>query len=366
MSESEATGRLKKFLDASVKMQASDILIRPGEPVRFRLRGTLRSADAPPFTNDEFDAELKDILSEKQWNDLETKGSVDMAYALDEDNRFRVNLFRTMGRRAIAARRISSKILSYADLHLPPSMEKIAEAHQGLILLCGVTGSGKSTTIASMLQQINDTRACHILTIEDPVEFMFRDSKAMVNQREVGIDVPDFATALRALVRENPDVVLIGEMRDRETFEAAIQAAETGHLVFGTIHASSCAGAFGRIYNLFEVEERELIRDMFAYSMKAIIYQRLLKSLREDVHRVPAVEILLNNPIVTKRILEGREVELTDIIRQCEGEGMLDLNSSLVELVNKEYIHPRSAMEAARNPDELKMRLKGISSMGTS
>jgi len=365
MSEQAPNGRLTKFLEASVKMEASDILIRPGEPVRFRLRGSLRSADAEPFTSEEFDAELKKILTDKQWSDLETHGSVDMAYALDRENRFRVNLFRTMGRRAIAARRISSEILNYEDLHLPPVMSKIAEAHQGLILLCGVTGSGKSTTIASMLQQINENRACHIVTIEDPIEYMFKDAKAMVNQREVGIDVPDFSTALRALVRENPDVVLIGELRDRDTFEAAVQAAETGHLVFGTVHASSCAGAFGRIYNLFEPEERDLIRDMFAYSMKAIIYQRLLKTIKEDVHRVPAVEVLLNTPIVTKRVLEGREVELTDIIKQNEGEGMIDLNSSLVDLVNKEYIHPRDALNAARNADELKMRLKGISSGGS-
>ncbi|MBI1367822.1 MAG: PilT/PilU family type 4a pilus ATPase [Planctomycetes bacterium] len=361
----QPTGRLRKFWEAAVKMEASDILIRPGQQVKFRLRGSLRSADAPAFTNEEFDAEIRDMLNDEQWQQLHHAGSVDMAYALDADNRFRVNIFHTMGRKAIAARRISSKILGYADLHLPPIMGKIAEAHQGMILLCGVTGSGKSTTIAAMLQQINETRPCHILTIEDPVEYMFKDAKALVNQREIGIDVPNFATALRALVRENPDVVLIGELRDRETFEAAVQAAETGHLVFGTVHASSCAGAFGRIYNLFEPEERELIRDMFAYSMKAIVYQRLLKTIKPELPRVPTVEVLLNTPIVTKLILEGREVELTEVIRNNEGEGMIDLNSSLVDLVNREYIHPRTAMEAARNVDELKMRLKGITTRGT-
>src|SRR5699024_10103953 len=149
--------------------------------------------------------------------------------------RFRVNLFRTRGRSAIAARRVSNKILNFEQLYLPPVMKQIAEIEQGLVLLCGVTGSDKSTTIASMLQHINETRACHIVTIEDPIEYLFSDSKAMLNQREVGIDVPTFAIALRALVREDPDVVLIGEMRDKETFESAIQAAETGHLVFGTI-----------------------------------------------------------------------------------------------------------------------------------
>jgi twitching motility protein PilT len=265
-----------------------------------------------------------------------------------------------MGLPALAARRVSSKILNYDELHLPPIMGKIAEATQGLVLLCGVTGSGKSTTIASMLEQINVTRACHILTLEDPVEYIFKPKKALVNQREVGIDVPNFATGLRALVRENPDVVLIGEMRDRETFEAAIQAAETGHLVFGTIHASSCAGAFSRIYNLFPAEERGLVREMLAYTMVGFVYQRLLKTLVPEIARVPCVEVLLNSPVSRKFITDQKESELGDVIKQSQQEGMIDLTSSLVELVNKQYIHPKVALAAARNPDELQMRLKGI------
>jgi twitching motility protein PilT len=265
-----------------------------------------------------------------------------------------------MGRVSIAARRISSEILSYEQLNLPPVMTTIAEYHQGLVLLCGVTGSGKSTTIASMIQQINETRPCHILTIEDPIEYMFRDAKAMVNQREIGIDVPDFSTAIRAMVRENPDVVLIGELRDRETFQAAVQAAETGHLVFGTIHASGAANTFSRIYNLFPPEERELIREMFATTCKAIVYQKLLKTLRKDVPRVPAIEVMLNTPAVMKYILDQREIEIPAIIRKSTHEGMIDYTDWLVQLVNKEFIHPTVGLEAARNPDEYKMRLKGI------
>ncbi len=356
----EGTGRLRKFWEATIKLQASDIIIRPGNKVKFRMRGELKNANDPPFTNEELEGEIKAMLNADQWAYYEKNGSIDIAYAFDTENRFRVNIFRTMNRHAIAARRISSQIKNFEELYLPAIMGKVCEAHQGLVLLCGVTGSGKSTTIAAMLQKVNQERACHILTLEDPVEYMFKDVKALINQREIGLDVPTFALGLRAMVRENPDVVLIGELRDRETFEAAVHAAETGHLVFGTVHASSCAQCFSRIYNLFPQEERGLIREMFAQTLVSIVYQRLLKTLVPDVPRVPAVEVLLNNPIVQKYIFDGREAELGDVIIKCEGEGMISLNSCLVELVDKEYIHPKTALEASRNPDELKMRFKGM------
>lgn len=356
----QVSGRLQKFWEAAIRLKVSDVLIRPGVPVKFRLGGVLKNAEAEPFDNAELEQNVREMLTDEQWNHYQSRGSVDLAYAYDEDNRFRVNVFRTMGRTAIAARRVSSEILNFEQLRLPSVMSDIAEAHQGLILLCGVTGSGKSTTIAAMLQQINETRPCHILTIEDPVEFLFKDSMAIVNQREVGVDLPSFADGLRALVRENPDVVLIGELRDRETFEAAVQAAETGHLVFGTVHASSAHQCFSRIYNLFPPEERGLIREMFSQSVKAIVYQRLLRTIREDIPRVPAVEVLLGSPAARKYILEQRENELPDIIRKSQQEGMIDYTEWLVDLTNKEFIHPKVAIEAARNVDELKMRLKGI------
>jgi len=352
--------RMRKFFKTAIDHKASDLLIKADIKVRLRLRGDLRELDADPFTPAELEESIEHLLSPAQLDHFKSHGSVDVAYAFDADNRFRVNVFRARGSTALAARRVSSEILTYEQLRLPPSIAKIAEARQGLILLCGVTGSGKSTTIASMINQVNHTRPCHIVTIEDPIEYIFKDAKALVNQREIGVDVPNFAEALRALVRENPDVVLIGEMRDRETFEAAVQAAETGHLVFGTIHASSASQAFNRVYNLFPPEERELIREMFASTMKAIVYQKLLPTLHEDIHRVPAVEVLLHSPVVQKYIADGREAELNDVIRGARQEGMMDFTSCLVDLVEKEYIHPRVAMANAFNEDELKMRLKGI------
>lgn len=234
---------------------------------------------------------------------------------------------------------------------------------QGIVILAGVTGSGKSTTIASMLDYINERKPVHIVTLEDPIEYIFKDKKATIHQREMGIDCLNFETGLRALVRENPDVVLIGEMRDSETFEAALHAAETGHLVFGTIHASSASQTFGRIYDLFPPDEREQVRKILAYQMRAIVYQKLLPTLKPDVARVPALEILINTAAVTKFIAEGRENELNEIIKNQESRqmGMIDFNGSLVKLVESEFIHMRVAMESTPNADELKMRLKGIS-----
>jgi len=356
---------LKKFFEAAVRFEASDLLCRGDQTPKLRLRGGLKRLDTEPPSPTDFEKWVEASLSDAQWQYYGEHGSLDLGIDFEINggiHRFRVNLFRTRGRSAIAARRVSNEILSFKDLHLPPVVEQIAEHRQGLVLLCGITGSGKSTTIASMLQHINETRACHILTIEDPIEYLFSDAKSIVNQREVGIDVPDFPTALRALVRENPDVVLIGEMRDRETFEAALQAAETGHLVFGTIHASSATQAFGRIYDLFPAEEREAIRTMLAYQMQAFLYQKLLPTLKEDVQRAPAVEILTNNPAVRKFILDGREHELGDVIKNHRDDGMQTFTDSLVRLVEEGMVHQKIAIQNAASPEQVKMRLRGISS----
>jgi len=303
----------------------------------------------------------KDILDHKQYEHFHKHGQIDFAYDYDDDNRFRVNLFMARGKPSLACRLITSNILPFSKLYLPEILGEVALRAQGLILFAGVTGSGKSTSIASMLQYINERKRVHIVTIEDPIEYIFKDAKATINQREVGIDCLDFNEALRALVRENPDIVLIGEMRDHETFEAAIRAAETGHLVFGTIHASSAWQTFGRIYDLFPESERDQIRKLLGYNLQAIIYQKLLPTLHKDIPRLPAVEILLNTPAVQKYILEAREGELLDVIKNSHEEGMIDYTSSLVQLVEDEYIHHKVAMESTPKPEELRMRLKGIS-----
>ncbi|MEO1715559.1 MAG: PilT/PilU family type 4a pilus ATPase [Planctomycetota bacterium] len=350
------------FLKATIKMESSDLIMKSGTVPKLRIKGKLKPLDTTPVSAEEFMQIAKAILTPEQFEDLHKFGSVDFAYDYTERNRFRVNLFMARGKLSVAARNITSNILPFEGLHLPPIMSEIAMQPQGIVLLCGVTGSGKSTTIASMLDYVNARKPVHIVTIEDPIEYVFEDRKATINQREIGIDCLDFKTALRALVRENPDIVLVGEMRDQETFEAALHAAETGHLVYGTIHASSTTQTFSRIYGLFEQEEIEGVRKILAYQMRAFVYQKLLPTLHENIHRIPALEILINNAVVRTHILEGREGELREYIKAIEAQqsGMIDFNGSLVKLVEDEYIHMRVAQESSPNLDELMMRLKKL------
>ncbi len=360
-SDPHAT-RWGKFLQACIKFDASDLIMKSEQQPKVRMRGALKAMDTEPVSTEEFWQIAQAILSEEQVEDLHKFGSVDFAYDYDDHNRFRVNLFQARGRLSVAARLITSKIRRFEDLYLPPIMSEIAMQPQGIVLLSGVTGSGKSTTIAAMLDYVNERKPVHIVTIEDPIEYIFTDKKATINQREIGIDCLDFKIALRALVRENPDIVLVGEMRDNETFEAALHAAETGHLVYGTIHASSTTQTFSRIYGLFEQEEVEQVRRILGYQMRAFVYQKLLPTLRPEIARIPGLEILINNTVVRKHILESREGELREYLKSVEARqtGMKDFNQSLVELVEGEYIHVRTAMEATPNADELMMRLKKL------
>jgi len=356
------------WLEAIIRVEGSDLIVKSGLRPRVRHRGVLKDLETDVCTPDLMMQVAKDILDPNQLDYFARHGSIDFAYdyrkAGDDDGatsrRFRVNLFMARGNPSLAARLITSQIKKFEELYLPPILGDVSMAAQGLILFSGVTGSGKSTSIASMLDYVNQRKKVHIITIEDPIEYIFNDAKATINQREIGIDATNFNDALRALVRENPDVVLVGEMRDYETFEAAIRAAETGHLVFGTIHASSAWQTFGRIYDLFPENERDQIRKLLAYNLRAIIYQKLLPTLHAHIARIPALEILLNTPAVQKYILEGREGELLELIKQGSEEGMLDFTSALVKLVETNMIHQRVALEATPKPEELKMRLKGI------
>jgi twitching motility protein PilT len=366
------TGQGKKawttWLEAIIRVEGSDLIVKSGLRPRVRHRGVLKDLETDVCTSDLMMQVARDILDPNQLDYFARHGSIDFAYdyrkAGDDDGstqrRFRVNLFMARGNPSLAARLITSQIKKFEELYLPPILGDVAMAAQGLILFSGVTGSGKSTSIASMLDYVNQRKKVHIITIEDPIEYIFNDARATINQREIGIDATNFNDALRALVRENPDVVLVGEMRDYETFEAAIRAAETGHLVFGTIHASSAWQTFGRIYDLFPENERDQIRKLLAYNLRAIIYQKLLPTLHAHIARIPALEILLNTPAVQKYVLEGREGELLELIKQGTEEGMLDFTSALVKLVETNMIHQRVALEATPKPEELKMRLKGI------
>jgi twitching motility protein PilT len=360
-SDPHAT-RWGKFLQAAIKLNASDLIMKSDQQPKLRLRGALKPLDTEPVSTEEFWAIAEAILDKEQQEDLHKFGSVDFAYDYDDHARFRVNLFQARGKLSVAARLITSNIRKFEELYLPPIMSEVALQPNGIVLLCGVTGSGKSTTIAAMLDYVNERKPVHIVTIEDPIEYIFNDKKATINQREIGIDCLDFKIALRALVRENPDIVLVGEMRDNETFEAALHAAETGHLVYGTIHASSTTQCFSRIYGLFEQEEVEQVRKILAYQMRSFVYQKLLPTLHPNIARIPSLEILINNGVVRKYVLEAREGELREYLKSVEARqvGMIDFNMSLVQLVEQEYIHLRVAEESSPNVDEFRMMLKKL------
>jgi twitching motility protein PilT len=353
--------KINRLFRACCKLGASDVHVKADLAPRFRLRGEIRKADEGHLSNEQIEEMVFEILTPAQREHFLEHGAIDFAHDLEgSGDRFRVNVFRQRGQTSIAARRVVADIRDFDELGLPQILKEISKFQQGLILLAGITGSGKSTTIAAMLNHVNSTRPCHIVTLEDPIEYLFKDRKAFINQREIGIDVRDFYAALKHLMRQDPDVVLLGEMRDQETFEAAVHAAETGHLVFGTIHASTCAQTITRILDLFPENSRSLIRQSLVFNLKSIVCQKLLPSIHPKFERIPCCEVMIMNASLRKLVADGRDAEITTVLKSCLEEGMQDFTEALYNLVTKEFIDLKVAYEVAPNPEELKMRLKGI------
>jgi len=361
----KSSPKVDKLFRAMEKMGASDLHFKAGTAARVRVRGGLKSMSTGAMSDEKIRELIFAIMNETQQRKFHENGAMDFAHQAVGGSRFRVNVFLQRGLMSMAARRISSEILDYSQLHLPPILERLAEHHQGLVLVSGITGSGKSTTIASMIEQINKTRPCHIVTLEDPIEFQYEDKKAFINQREVGIDVHNFHDALKYLMRQDPDVVLIGEMRDEETFGAALHAAESGHLVFGTVHANGTAGTITRVLELFPENARSLIRSSLVFNLQGIVCQKLLKTIRPEVPRIPCVEVCVINATVRKLIADGRDADILSVVKGSYGEGMVDFNESLRMLVEEEYINQEIAYAASPNAEELKMKLKGINIAGS-
>jgi len=356
---------IDRLFRVTVKYEASDLHLKVGTPPVIRVSGTLRPLNRGPIDEEEMARLVLPLFSNdaRRMQIFEENGGCDFAYSVKIDDktwRFRVNVLQQLGSLGLVARRVNNWIPDFKSLYLPDGLERLCQFDQGMILLAGVTGSGKSTTIASMLDWVNHNFRKHILTLEDPIEFTFTEDKCLINQREIGTDVKDFMIGMKHAVREDPDVILVGEMRDRETFETAIQAAETGHLVFGTIHASTAPSTIGRILDLFPEGQRSAVRSAMAFNMKAILAQKLLKSIKPGVKRVPTVEIMTFNPTVRKLILECMDEKLGDAIRLGKEEGMQDFTMSLKELIDNELIDRPTAFEVAPNPEALKMALKGI------
>jgi twitching motility protein PilT len=365
----DASPRLEidRYFEALVRLEGSDLHMKVGQPAIIRVKGSLQPLKAPRIDDEQMRRLIMPMLDDRRRRILETDGGCDFAYVAVVDGvkwRFRLNVLQQQGSLGLVARRVNNKIPDFKGLFLPPTIERLCQYDQGLILLAGVTGSGKSTTIASMLNFINQNYRKHILTLEDPIEFVFTEDKCLINQREVGQDVKDFAIGMKHAVREDPDIILVGEMRDEETFMTAIHAAETGHLVFGTIHASSAATTITRILDLFPEEMHQALRSAMAFNMKGIVAQKLLKSIKPGVSRVPVVEMMFFDVMVKKYVLEGRDEELPDHIRKSHRDGMQDFTQSLKSLIDQGLIDRQDALEIAPNREALMMALKGIGVMG--
>ncbi|HEU5118586.1 MAG TPA: PilT/PilU family type 4a pilus ATPase [Isosphaeraceae bacterium] len=365
---SAAEPEANKLFRMVMKLKGSDLHLKVGLAPSLRLSGVLRQMQLPPLTTADMERLMYPLMTPKQRQTLEDTGGSDFAHIVNDngvETRFRVNLFKSRGRLSLVARRVNTSIPNFEGLGLPPVLAEIVKADQGIIILAGVTGSGKSTTIASMLNYVNDNERCHIVTIEDPIEFTFTDNKSIINQREVGIDVIDWDTALKHAVRQDPDIILVGEMRDRDTFNAALHAAETGHLVFGTIHASGAPSTISRILDLFPVDMHAAMRQNLAFNLKAVIAQKLLPTAKDfaektGMHRVPLCEVMRMSPTVNKLILNEEDVKLAQAIRMGKEEGMVDFTESLRQLVVAEKVERSVAFEVAPNPEALRMALKGI------
>jgi len=352
--------KLNRFFRAAIKTRASDLHLKVGQTPKLRLFGELKKTTGDVITAEKMEELVFELLSPAQKDFFLEHGTLDFAHEVDGEHRFRTNVFRQRGLISLAARRVNTVIPPFEELHLPQSLEMICASRQGLVLVVGPTGCGKTTTIASMIDYINRTRSCHIITVEDPIEYLFKDQKAIVSQREIGLDTKDFEEALTYLMRQDPDVVFVGEMRDAKTVTAGMRAAETGHLVFGTLHSANASQAVHRLLDLFPQNERDLVRQTLALAIRAVLSQVLLPCIKEGTDRIPAVEILITNAAARRLIAEGREADLPNVIRSSQNEGMQDLTYNLVDLVEKGLIDPKDAMKYAPNTDELKMALKGI------
>ncbi len=351
---------LEKLLANMEKVGASDLHLKVGSPPIYRVHGQAQRLKGDPLSFPRVKEMIYELLSPDQARTLETTGGVDMAVSIPGAGRFRANVFIQRGAPSFCARRVNSEIPSFENLLLPKPINRLPATDDGLVLVVGMTGSGKSTTLAAIIQRINQSRRSHILTIEDPIEYVYRDDKCFINQREIGIDTPDFPTALKYAMRQDPDVILIGEMRDQETVETALAAAETGHLVLATLHAQNAMQTIARILDFFPSERQSAIRQMLAYTLRAIIAQRLLPGIKPENPRVPAVELCFINPVVRKFIASGEDNRIPEAIRNAAQDGMQDFNMSLYRLAKAGYISEEVALERSPNPEQLAMQFKGM------
>ncbi len=352
-----ATVNMDRLLDACVNMGASDIHLTTGKPPVFRIHGGLRALETKVLGPDDTVALMKSITPERNQQELQETGTSDFGFAFGDKGRFRVSIFKQKGNTALVLRLIPYEILSFEQIGLPKICSGLCSRPRGMFLVTGPTGSGKSTTLATMINYINENFDRHIVTVEEPIEYYHDHKKSLINQREVGVDVPSFAEALRRVLRQDPDVILVGELRDLETIEAAITAAETGHLVFGTLHTTSASGTINRIIDVFPPDQQEQIRTQLAGNLIAVLSQALCKKA-SGKGRVAAFEFMVITPAISNLIRENKTYRIDSSIQTGKKLGMQLLDEHLWNLYDSGTINLNSMLEKAMNPGELHEKAK--------
>lgn len=348
------------LLHLAVDNGASDIHIKSNKPAFLRLSGHLESVEMEPISPEDIKEFIEQSVPEQFFGDWARERQVDDSYRVENIGRFRVNCFLQRGLPSVVMRHVSDHPPTFEDLNTDGGvLSRLCAEKDGLVLLCGATGSGKSSTLAAMINHINQEYDKHIVTLEDPIEFTYTDIKSIINQREIGIDCPTFADGMRAVLRQDPDVILVGEMRDRATFETALQASETGHLVFGTLHASNAQQAIQRLFDFFPEERRYALQRQIGLALRATITQKLLPAL-EGTGRYPVSESFILDSLARKTIIEGQFEKLEAVIEASEDNGSKTFNQDLYRLVKAGKITKESALENSPNPRQLEMNLKGI------
>jgi len=348
---------MNDLLQATVDEGASDLHIRVGVPPMLRIHGSLTPLDSPVLTPEDTEALSRSITAEDKLQEIERCGGADFALPFGELARFRVSVFKERGNFGIVLRQIPNKLLTLEQIGLPEQVKELLFKPRGLILVTGPTGSGKTTTLASMIDIVNKERDCHVITVEDPIEYFHPHKKAIVTQREIGHDVPSFAEAIRRALRQDPDVILVGEMRDLETMQAAITAAETGHLVFATLHTTGAAATVDRIVDAFPTDQQEQVRTQLSVGLVAVISQLLLARV-DKPGRVAAFEIMISTPSIRSRIRDNKTFQITSDIQTGAKYGMISLDAHLMELYLNGLISYDDLVTKSQDPDTLVQKLK--------
>ncbi len=357
--------KLRDFLRIMVKESASDLVLKANGCPAVRVAGVIRFLGDQPLPADLVRGFVSEVLNTRAQAEFDEHGAADTAVSLPGVGRFRCNAFHQGGEQGLVFRAIKNEIPSFKELNLPVEpLKRLASLKRGLVLATGIAGSGKSTTLASMLEYVNRSMNKHIITVEDPIEFRFEDKRSIVNQREVGTDVSSFPQALRQAVRQSPDVILIGEMRDAETVSAAISAAETGHLVFSTLHTVNAVQTVERIITFFPPHQHELVRLQLALNLAGVCSLRLVKN-KDGSAMVPAVELMINTPTVRELLEAGSTRMLPKALAEGSYYGTMTFNQSLIRLFQAGNISLEDALAASDNPDDLKMQMRGITQGGT-